>query len=226
MSRVGRLTLDQSILGSLPIFNMELERLSVWVHKGLDRVARRCVCRSGDGRKGLHLLSWETLNKPKRLRGANLKSTKEINWAMLEKLAWRVMNSDGEVWCDVLRFKYRVKEEDKADLRLKARSSQVWKGVVWGSELVRRGLKWSVGNDKRIVFWKDIWLGDKPLREELQTLIGAEELELKDEQYWDETPGWRWGNLVQKLSTMQMVRLGGVMLSTRSFGQGQLCMES
>lgn len=59
LSRAGRLTLAQSVLWSLPIFNMQLERLSVWVHKDLDRTMRRCVWGLSNGRRGVHLLSWE-----------------------------------------------------------------------------------------------------------------------------------------------------------------------
>lgn len=66
---------------------------------------RRCVWGSSDGRKGLHLLSWETMCKPKRSGGDNLKPSKEMNWAILAKLAWGVLSSEGEAWRDVLRSK-------------------------------------------------------------------------------------------------------------------------
>lgn len=43
LSRAGRLTLAQTVIGSIPIFNMQLERLPNWVHKYLDKAARKCV---------------------------------------------------------------------------------------------------------------------------------------------------------------------------------------
>lgn len=45
LSRAGGLTLAQSILGSLPIFHMQLERLPAWVHRELDKAMRKCVWR-------------------------------------------------------------------------------------------------------------------------------------------------------------------------------------
>lgn len=43
LSRAGRLTLAQSVLGSIPIFHMRLEQLPDWVHRELDKATRRCV---------------------------------------------------------------------------------------------------------------------------------------------------------------------------------------
>lgn len=43
LSRAGRLTLAQSVLTSLPIFQMQLEKLPTWVHKALDRAVRCCL---------------------------------------------------------------------------------------------------------------------------------------------------------------------------------------
>lgn len=37
LSRAGSLTLAQSMLGSLPIFNMQAERLTTWMHRELDK---------------------------------------------------------------------------------------------------------------------------------------------------------------------------------------------
>lgn len=71
LSRAGRLTLAQSVLGSIPIFYMQMERLSAWVHKELDRAMRRCVWGKRDGSRGVHMLGWEGLTKPKRLGGAS-----------------------------------------------------------------------------------------------------------------------------------------------------------
>lgn len=40
LSRARRLTLAQSVLSSLPIFQMQLEQLLSWAHKALDRAVR------------------------------------------------------------------------------------------------------------------------------------------------------------------------------------------
>lgn len=73
----------QSVMGSLPIFYMQLEQLPSWVHKKLDKVTRKCLWGTSNGRKGVHLLNWDMLSKPKRLGKANLKPAEDINCALL-----------------------------------------------------------------------------------------------------------------------------------------------
>lgn len=141
-SRARRLTLAQSVLGSLPIFQMQIGRLSAWVYSTLDKATRSCVWGSHKGRRGIHLLSWDMLIRPKGLGGENIKETRNMNWSLLAKRTWRVFNSEGELWCEVLESKYNVEEHDDAHFMEKQRSTQIWKGLVLGrgAELLKRGL--------------------------------------------------------------------------------------
>lgn len=50
VSKAGRLTLAQTVLGSLPIFNMQVERLPFWVHEDLDKASRKCVWGDAEGK--------------------------------------------------------------------------------------------------------------------------------------------------------------------------------
>lgn len=47
----------------------------------------------------------------------NLKSAIEMNWALLAKLAWRLMTSEGEIWAEVMKAKYGVRSHDGAQLK-------------------------------------------------------------------------------------------------------------
>lgn len=87
LSRAGRIMLAKSVMSSLPIFQMQLERLPTWVHKALDRAVRNCVWGGLGGKRGIHLLRWEILTKPKERGGVNLKTAREMNWALMAKLA-------------------------------------------------------------------------------------------------------------------------------------------
>lgn len=78
------------------------------------------------------------------------------------KLAWRMLFKVGDVWSSMLRAKYAVKEEDGLQLRSKSQSSQIWKGILWGADLLRRGMVWEVRNGRRIDFGRDNWLDRKP----------------------------------------------------------------
>lgn len=85
------MTLAQSVLASIPIFHMRVEPLPTWVHKAIDMAVRCCVWGKEAGKRGVHLGDWDTLCKPKHLGGVNLKANRDMNQAMLAKLAWRVL---------------------------------------------------------------------------------------------------------------------------------------
>lgn len=92
LSRARRITLAQSVLSSLPIFHMQLEKLPYWVHRALDRAMRCCVWGGAKGKRGVHLIKLGVLTRPKKSGSISLKSTKGMNWAMNAKLTWRLFS--------------------------------------------------------------------------------------------------------------------------------------
>lgn len=72
------------------------------------------------------MLCWEEMCKPKKIGGVNLRSTKDVNCALLARLALRVLTCVGDAWCESLKAKYGVTAEDGAHLRPKQRSTQIW----------------------------------------------------------------------------------------------------
>lgn len=92
------------------------------------------------------------------------------------------------------------------------RASNVWSGILWVTELLRRGLHWSGGKGRTVVFWKDSWLRGTPLCDLVQCQVGEEELERKVAQYREKGAGWRWELLQDKLSFKNMFKLASLVL--------------
>lgn len=95
------------------------------MHKSIDRAVRGCVWGKPARKKGMHLLNRESLCKPKHLGGLNLKSERDMNQAMIAKLAWRVLTGHRRAWGEVLKAKYGYTTEDGACLRGKQNSSLI-----------------------------------------------------------------------------------------------------
>lgn len=55
-----------------------------------------------------------------------------------------------------------------------------------GAELLRRGLKWEVRNRRRIAFWRDAWLEERPLCESLLGSVGEDHMGLRVAHFWDQ----------------------------------------
>jgi hypothetical protein len=58
-----------------------------------------------EGRKHIHLCSWEHLAKPKQLGGWGIQNIHLFNKALAANSLWRVLTKDG-VWSKVIKDKY------------------------------------------------------------------------------------------------------------------------
>lgn len=88
-----------------------------------------------------------------------------------------------------------MKDDDGAYFRGRQQASQVWKGAVWGAELLRKGIIWDVRNGERVRFWKDVWLGSRPLIEEGVGIVDQDQEDCKVGHYWHLRVGWKWHDL-------------------------------
>lgn len=122
LSRAG-IALAQTLLGSFPIFQMQFKKFLARVHRELDKANRNCVWAKHDRARGMHLINWETVTKPKSLGGENLKVAQKMNWALLANLASRLLKSGGELSSEMLKAKYKVTVEDGAYFMNKQRAS-------------------------------------------------------------------------------------------------------
>lgn len=75
-----------------------------------------------------------------------------MNKAMLAKMALRVITEEEAIWVKVIQAKYGLEREDPVVFKGKDMSSLIWKGLVWGAELLQRGLRWRVENRKKVRF--------------------------------------------------------------------------
>lgn len=91
LSLAGRLTLAKSVINSMGVFQMQVQRLPTYAHKKLDSYVKSCVWGDSEHSKKTHLLSWETLCKPKENGGFGMKRAADMNKALLAKLCWRMM---------------------------------------------------------------------------------------------------------------------------------------
>lgn len=57
-------------------------------------------------------------------------------------------------------------------------------------EVVLPGTGWVLGNGRKIKFWKDKWLGDKPLLNLVTTMVPMGELEMHAQDMWRDGVGW------------------------------------
>ncbi|GKU95341.1 hypothetical protein SLEP1_g8712 [Rubroshorea leprosula] len=125
------------------------------------------------------------------------------NWALLGKWWYRLGDGREGLWKRVVKEKfYEGKQEvgiiDVVNLRV----SQIWGDIIrigGKSEkiknMLRHGFWWEVGEGCQVCFWRDIWVGNKSLRDlfpRLFQLAINKEGSVKENGTW-EGERWKWG---------------------------------
>ncbi|XP_062013929.1 uncharacterized protein LOC133730329 [Rosa rugosa] len=134
-------------------------RLPVSLCDKLDKLNRDFTWGDTDDKKKVHLVSWDAICQPKQLGGLGIKKTYEMNKAMLAKASWKIWQADSGLWAAIYKEKY-LKNGCLTDNDYKPPLdySSTWRSISHGADLLRKGLKWRVGDGRTIKFWYDFWL--------------------------------------------------------------------
>ncbi|GLT46558.1 hypothetical protein SLA2020_203020 [Shorea laevis] len=128
----------------------------------IDRLNRDFLWGRSSGTHKLHLVGWDVVCSEKKAGGLGLRTARDNNKAFVSKLGWRIFRGDNALWCQVLRDKY-LRGASFFDVKAAQRSSPIWRGILQCRSMLRMGIKWRIGSGENIDFWKDLWVGHKPL---------------------------------------------------------------
>ncbi|WVZ66580.1 LOW QUALITY PROTEIN: hypothetical protein U9M48_015779 [Paspalum notatum var. saurae] len=135
LTRAGRLTLVQSVLGAIPTYHMTVFNLSKWAGKKIDRICRNFLWKAEDARGGHCLVNWRRVNRFKALGGLGIKDLHYFNRALRLKWLWTKWKDPDRPWAD---FKVNCTEAEM--------------------DIFRACTQLSLGDGNRISFWHDRWL--------------------------------------------------------------------
>ena len=155
-SKAGRVVLIQSNLEALPVHAMQCYKLPGKISEQLDRINRDFFWKHSHSNKGMPLVAWDKVCRPKQLGGLGLRKTAAVNIAYLAKLGWKFLTQPGNFWVQHMRAKYGS-PASFFDLRSKRTDSWVWKCLLRIRTFLQQGLRWKVGNGSSINFWTDSW---------------------------------------------------------------------
>jgi hypothetical protein len=114
-----------------------------------------------DGCKKMHWKSWDWLSSPKSLGGLGFRDFVLFNQAMLGKQCWRLISEPTSLCARVLKGRYYPNTDVLSAVKPKS-SSFTWRSILFGRELLLRGLRWGVGNGDSIRIMTDSWIPGFP----------------------------------------------------------------
>lgn len=221
LTMAGRIVLAQSVLSSMPYYTMQSTFLPKGVVTTIEKLIRNFIWGSSPDQRRCHLLSWETITKPKEGGGLGLRRLEEMNEAFIAKLGWRLIQKENCLWTQVLKAKYAISSEDCATWRAKPRMSNIWKGILRSVPILRKGMVTLVRNGKGTSFWLDKWMGEGPLIDRATSTIPPSEIYKTVDQYWNQDSTWNVTALQQFLPVDILDELTAIILFDEPGSQDQ-----
>jgi len=106
ISFVGRVTLLNSVLSSIPLYYLSLFKISVSVGKTIKGIQRDFLWGWGQEGRKIACVKWDLICKSKEEGGLGVKDLKCFNMALLGKWRWRLGKDHTGIWKDILESKY------------------------------------------------------------------------------------------------------------------------
>ena len=105
-------------------------------------------------------LAWQSGDKlcfPKKQGGIGFKKAKEVNNALLAKLAWMIASKRDSLCMSILRAKYKISKNWLYTNNPK-QASPIWKAIKQAKKVVVKGAFYSIGDVTTINVWQDPWV--------------------------------------------------------------------
>ncbi|KAF8088685.1 hypothetical protein N665_0532s0045 [Sinapis alba] len=111
----------------------------------------------------------ELCKKITKAGGPGFKDLIIFNQALLAKFAWGLIYDPDSLFSQV--FKSRCyPNSDLISAPNGTRPSYAWRSILWGRELLKTGLRRSVGNEEKTLVWVDDWIFDEKPRRDVTCL--------------------------------------------------------
>lgn len=107
--------------------------------------------------QGINWLNWDKMAVRKEFEGMGFRHLFGFNLAILAKQGWKLISNPNTTIVRIFKTKY-YPQGVFLEAALGHNSSFDWRSIQAFHVLVRRGLKWRIGDGKRINIGKDLWL--------------------------------------------------------------------
>jgi hypothetical protein len=102
----GRIVLIKAVLNSIPLFFLSFLKMPVKVWKEVVKIQRNFLWGGLSHRKRICWVKWMDVCKPKKDGGLGIRDLRLVNYSLLAKWRWKLLEEGEEVWKSVIKARY------------------------------------------------------------------------------------------------------------------------
>ncbi|XP_009127418.1 uncharacterized protein LOC103852254 [Brassica rapa] len=189
LSLGGKEVLLKSIALALPVYAMSCFRLTKHHCQKIMSAMASFWWDECDEKRKIHWISWEKLCISKENGGMGFRDIEDFNQALLAKQAWRLLNDPSSLLARIYKGRYYA-NKGFMECGKGYRPSYAWRSILFGRELLSKGLIRSIGDGQTTLVWSQKWIMDdiprRPINKEVCFDVNLKVSTLKlNEKQWD-----------------------------------------
>jgi hypothetical protein len=145
------------VVQAIPAYVMGVFKLSIGFCEQYEKLIRSFWWGEDQNKRKVHWMAWENLTKPKGKGGLGFRDMNLFNQALLARMAWRLIQKPNTLCARTLKAKY-YPHGNILDTVFSGDPSQVWKGVEFGLDLLKKGIINRIGNGCNTQITRDQWI--------------------------------------------------------------------
>ncbi|KAF5468936.1 hypothetical protein F2P56_013044 [Juglans regia] len=147
----------KAVLQAIPTYSISVFKMPKKLCSDLEALISRFWWKNNRTDAGIHWKTWELLGSSKDGGGLGFRSMEGFNRAMLAKQGWRLVQRQDSLVAKIFNEKY-LKWQFYTAAKLGRSPSLIWRSLWEVKDVVERGLRWRVGNGRKIQIWDQKWL--------------------------------------------------------------------
>lgn len=153
----GKEVLIKAITQAMPRYAMSVFKIPLSICKDIQKDISRFWWGSLEDHKSIHWARQERLCHAKIRGGMGFRDLSSFNQALITKQGWRVMQNPKALVTQVLKAR-DFKCSSFMEAKLGSKPSFTWRSILWGRQLLHKGLRWRIGNGEQVDVYKSNWI--------------------------------------------------------------------
>lgn len=153
----GKEILIKAVAQAIPTYAMSCIRFPKSLYADISQNVANFWWGSNRGSKRIHWFSWDKLCLPKASGGLGFRNLEGFNQALLAKQIWRILCVPDSFVARVLKGKYFA-NSNVLQASVGNKPSFVWRSLMWGRDLLCKGLRLRIGSGLLTSVFDDPWI--------------------------------------------------------------------